>query len=165
VDVQPADGLAPGRDAGVLDELPVARVRGDVLHLREAERMRAGGCDAQAARPRGLVCSSAQLLQGGLGLARRRADAGRELEHRRQQLHLERARQLAALGRREQRLDPRRQRERVRVEDQHLFLDAERPGGALAEMLLDQGPYASRAAATACASSYGFQEPRKKRAT
>ena len=94
---------------------------------------------------------------------RRRADAGRELDHRGQQLHLQDAGQLAALDACEQRLHPGRQRQGVRVEDQHLLLDPERPGGALAEMLLDQAPYASRAAATACASSYGFQEPRKKR--
>ena len=157
VDVQPADTLPPGRDAGVLDELAVARVGRDVLRLREAERVRARGRDPLAVRARALLCGGAQFPQRGERLLRGGADMRRQLDHRGQELHLQLTRQLTSLDRREQRPDPGRERQRVGVEDQDLLLEPERPEGALAEMLLDQGPYASRAMGSTSRAGSGLR--------
>jgi len=119
--------------------------------------VRPRGRDPVAARPRALLRGGAQLPQRRERLLRRRADVRRQLDDRGQQLHLQDTRQLSPLDAREHGLHAGRECERVRIEDHHLLLEPERPEGALAEMLLDQGPYASR--------GYGFQEPRRKRAT
>ena len=136
--VQPADRLPPGRDAGVGDELLVAGIRRNVLLLGNAERMRAGGGHQQAVRDRGLGGGGPQLGERGEGLLRRVADTGRNLDHRREQLHLEHAGERAALGPVDESLHLGREGIALGVEDQQLLLEAQRPGAAFSEFLLDQ---------------------------
>ena len=137
VDVQSADRLPPCRDACVFDELEIARVGRNLLRRRQAEGVRPGrghhkpvlGSRLRRAGPQG----GHRLTR----LCRGRANAGRKLDHRSEQFHLEHARQVAPLGPLHERRDARRKRKCLGIEDHHLLLDPERPRARLAEVLLD----------------------------
>jgi len=101
--------------------------------------VRPGGCDAKAVRLGAVVSRLPELAQRSQRFLRPRADVGCELDHRGEQLHLQDAGQRPPLRRGHERLDARRERERVGVEDQHLLLDPQGPGRAAAEGLLDHG--------------------------
>ena len=68
-------------------------------------------------------------------MLRRIADVGRQLDDRRVQLGLQRARQLARLCARDERRDGRHELQRLRVDDPELLLDSDRQ--RTSELLLD----------------------------
>ena len=88
VDVQAADALPPGRHARVGDELRVARLVGDLLVLGPAQRMASRRRETQAPLLGQTARLGAQLAQRLLGLGRRRADLGVQLERGGEELAL-----------------------------------------------------------------------------
>jgi hypothetical protein len=105
VHVDAADALAPCRDAGVLDEVVVARIGRDLLLLGRADRVCPGGGNAQPVPARDPVGACPQVPQGlgraGDGIA----DVRVQLHDGREQLRLQAARQIRTLGFRDQCLD------------------------------------------------------------
>ena len=119
--------------------------------------MGAGRGESEAVTLRGFGGAGTKLGERGERLDRRRADLGRQLDHRGKQLHFQHAGQRPLLGPGDQRLDPGRESEGLGVEDHQLLLDADREWRALTERLLDHRPKLVEG------GDYGFQEPRTKR--
>ena len=92
VHMQPLDALAAHRDAAVADERHVALLLDDRLSLGARERMRRRRCDRETLSS-GRGCSGApQRGQRLVDLRGRRADIRVDLEHRGEELGLQRAR-------------------------------------------------------------------------
>ena len=108
VDVQPEDDLLARDEAQRLDQVAVALARGDPLVLPARERMRAGRADAQPVRAGDLGDLTAQRAQRLAGLARVRARAVGDLEHRLHQLRLDVAVAVVVVEHRLDRIGPAR---------------------------------------------------------
>ena len=99
--------------------------------------MRACRRDHVAVVARDRIGGRTQLAQRGDRLLDVGADVGRQLDDGGVQLGLETTRQIELLGTAHERVDACCRLERLRVEDHHLFFDAERKRRGLAEMSFD----------------------------
>ena len=99
--------------------------------------MGAGSRDREAVCGRDLGRRGTQRSQTHNRLVDRFAHRRRQLDDRRVELRLERARQIAPTGAAQEQLDACHGPERPDVEDHQLFLHSERERRALAEVSLD----------------------------
>ena len=106
--------------------------------------MRPGGGDGEAVVRGDARSGAAQLPQRRHRLVGVGADAGGELDDGRVHLRLQRAGEIELRRAAQEDVDGGRRLQRGRVEDHHLFLDADRERTRLAEVGFDQGAYFER---------------------
>ena len=121
-------------------EREVARIPVDLLLERPAERVRSGCCQTEPVALGGSDREPAPLGNRLHDLV----DVGRgrrvQLDDGREELGLQLRRGRGLPGFAQEHVDARREREGLGVEDHQLLLDADCPGSAGAEVLLDHLP-------------------------
>jgi hypothetical protein len=131
MDVESRAVLPPRGGTGVLHEPAIALVLRDRLLLRDRRRPRPGGREDEPGLGGPLLRFGSQLSELGDGLRDGVANPGIELDDGGKELGLQ-ALAVQMLTR------ERRGRERLGVEGEQLFLEADRPGSALPEGVRDQ---------------------------